>query len=79
MSLKFHPLKVKDVRSETADCVSVAFEVPEELANEFMFVPGQYLTFRRGDGELEIRRSYSICSAPSDCELRVAIKKSREW
>lgn len=75
MSLKFHPLKVKDVRRETEDCVSVSLEIPEELADDFKFVPGQYLTFRRNDGEAEIRRSYSICAAPSDCELRVAIKK----
>lgn len=75
MSVKFHSLKVKDIRPETADCVSVALEVPEELADDFKFIPGQYLTFRRGDGEEEIRRSYSICAAPNDCELRVAIKK----
>lgn len=75
MSLKFHSLKVKDIKRETDDCVSVALEVPEQLADDFKFVPGQYLTFRRNDGEVEIRRSYSICAAPSDCELRVAIKK----
>ncbi len=75
MSVKFYSLKVKDVKPETADCVSVALEVPEELAKDFTFLPGQYLTFRRGDGEAEIRRSYSICAGPNDCELRVAIKK----
>lgn len=75
MALKFHPLKVVDVRRETTDCVSVALDIPENLSGEFKFIPGQYLTFRRGNGETEIRRSYSICAAPSDCELRVAIKK----
>ncbi len=75
MSVKFHSLKVKNVRPETADCVSVALEVPEELAGQFKFIPGQYLTFRRPDGEAEIRRSYSICAGTNDCELRVAIKK----
>jgi len=75
MSVKFHSLKVKDVRPETADCVSVALEIPEALAAEFKFAPGQYITFRRGVGEAEIRRSYSICAGPNDCELRVAIKK----
>lgn len=75
MALKFHSLKVKDIKKETADCVSVALDIPEELAEDFKFIPGQYLTFKRGDGEAEIRRSYSICAAPSDCELRVAIKK----
>lgn len=75
MSVKFHSLRVKDIRPETPDCVSVSLEVPEELSEEFKFIPGQYLTFRRHDGETELRRSYSICAAPGDCELRVAIKR----
>lgn len=75
MSVKFHPLKVKNIRTETPDCVSVSLEVPEELTEQFKFVPGQYLTFRRGDGEAELRRSYSICAGTNDRELRVAIKK----
>ena len=76
--LKFYPLQVKDVRPETADCVSVSLEVPAELAETFRFAPGQYLTFRRHFGDAEVRRSYSICSSPSDGELRVAIKKVEE-
>lgn len=73
--LKFYPLKVKDVRPETADCVSVSLEVPAELAEKFKFAPGQYLTFRRHFNDAEVRRSYSICSSPKESELRVAIKK----
>jgi len=74
-ALKFYPLKVKDVRPETADCVSVSLEVPAELAENFKFAPGQYLTFRRHFDNAEVRRSYSICSTPKDGELRVAIKR----
>ena len=77
-ALKFHPLKVKDVRAETADCVSVSLEVPETLSELFRFAPGQYLTFRRHMNGAEVRRSYSICSSPRDGELRVAIKKVEE-
>jgi ring-1,2-phenylacetyl-CoA epoxidase subunit PaaE len=73
--LKFYPLKVKDVRPETADCVSVSLEVPADAADVFRFAPGQYLTFRRHFGDAEVRRSYSICASPSEGELRVAIKK----
>ena len=73
--LKFYPLKVKDVRPETADCVSVSLEVPAELAETFRFAPGQYLTLRRHFSDAEVRRSYSICASPKDGELRVAIKK----
>ncbi len=74
-ALKFYPLKVKDVRPETADCVSVSLEVPAELTDKFIFAPGQYLTFRRHFDDAEVRRSYSICVSPNDGELRVAIKK----
>lgn len=75
MALHFHPLTVKDIRRETADCVSVSFIVPPALEEAFRFRQGQSLTLRKiFDGE-EIRRSYSICSSPLDNELRVAIKK----
>lgn len=74
-TLKFYPLTVKEVRSETSDCVSVALEIPGELKEIFRFAPGQYLTFRRHVADAEIRRSYSICASPKDNELRVAIKK----
>jgi ring-1,2-phenylacetyl-CoA epoxidase subunit PaaE len=79
----FHPLRVSDVRRETADTVTVAFDVPTDLAEAYTFAPGQHLTIRvpghsipahlRHDGE-EVRRSYSISSGVDDGELRVAVK-----
>ena len=75
MTPRFHRLRIRDVRRETPECVSLAFEVPAELANEYRFVQGQHLNVRAVlDGE-EVRRSYSICSGVDDGELRVAIKK----
>lgn len=75
---RFYELTVKDVRPETADCVSVALDIPAHLADLFTFRPGQYLTFRRHIMDTEVRRSYSICSVPSEGELRVAIKAVTE-
>jgi len=72
---KFHTLSVREVRPETADCVSVAFDVPEEWSETFAFQPGQYLNLRTTIEGEDVRRSYSICSSPNDGELRVAIKK----
>src|SRR3954447_21966386 len=71
----FHPLRVSDIRRETADTVSVAFEVPDDLTEAYTFAPGQHLTFRTAgpDGD-EVRRSYSISSGLDDGELRVADK-----
>lgn len=72
---KFHPLKIKEVRRETGECVSVAFEVPKELQPEYRFIQGQHLTLKTELGGEEVRRSYSICASPNDDVLRVAIKK----
>jgi ring-1,2-phenylacetyl-CoA epoxidase subunit PaaE len=72
---RFHRLAVNDLRRETADAVSMTFTIPGELADDYAFAPGQYLTLRTTmDGE-EVRRSYSICSGPDDGELRIAVKK----
>ncbi len=71
----FYSLTVSDITRETPDCVSVAFRVPTELKDQFRFLPGQYLTFKHIHENEELRRSYSICTAPYETELRVAIKK----
>jgi ring-1,2-phenylacetyl-CoA epoxidase subunit PaaE len=75
MSLHFHALTIKEIRKETPECVSISFDVPEELKEQFVYKQGQSLTLRtRLDGE-EVRRSYSICSSPADGELRIAVKQ----
>jgi len=75
MSTGFHSLEITEVRREIADAVSLLFTVPDNLKNEFSFSPGQHLTLRTEiDGE-DVRRNYSICAAPHEGELRVAIKQ----
>jgi ring-1,2-phenylacetyl-CoA epoxidase subunit PaaE len=73
--MKFYPLKISDVRRETKDCVSIAFELPDDLKEVFSFTQGQYLTLRTHIGEEDVRRSYSLCSSPLEACWRVAIKK----
>ena len=75
MSIHFHKLKVKEIRRETADCVSIRFEIPPELKDSFLFQHGQNLTIKKKINGEEARRSYSICSSPFENELRVAVKK----
>jgi ring-1,2-phenylacetyl-CoA epoxidase subunit PaaE len=72
---KFYQIKVKEVRREIEDAVSVAFDIPEGLMSTFTFSPGQYVTLKTNVQGEELRRSYSICSAPHEGELRVAIKQ----
>lgn len=70
----FHRLKVKAVQPETAECISIVFDIPEALRPLFLYSPGQYLTLKTEINGEEVRRSYSICSAPDDPELSVAVK-----
>jgi ring-1,2-phenylacetyl-CoA epoxidase subunit PaaE len=74
--MRFEKLNVKDIRKETADCVSVAFDVPEHLREQFQYKQGQYITLRSFIDNTEIRRSYSLCSSPLEQEWRVAIKRT---
>ncbi len=70
----FYKLNIREVRRETKDAVSVLFNVPAELQEHYQFIPGQYINLKlRLDGN-EIRRAYSICSAPGSGQLRIAIK-----
>ncbi|WP_028279537.1 1,2-phenylacetyl-CoA epoxidase subunit PaaE [Arthrobacter sp. H5] len=75
----FNELTVAGVRRLTEDAIEVAFSVPEELAGQYNYLPGQYVALRTNldiDGESkEVRRSYSICAEPRSGEIRVAIKK----
>ena len=73
---RFHSLKVKDIKRETTDAVSIAFDVPPQIQHEFQFKQGQYITVKLNVNGEEIRRSYSLCSSPyGDKEWRVAVKE----
>lgn len=76
---RFHILTVTDVEQLTDEAVAVSLAIPEELAREFAFGPGQYLTLRvTVDGE-DVQRSYSIClsrrAASERKELRIAVAR----
>jgi ring-1,2-phenylacetyl-CoA epoxidase subunit PaaE len=75
MALHFHTLRIQEIIRETPDCISVRFEVPESLAETFRFLPGQNVTLRTQIQGEDVRRSYSICKAPFENQLAVAIKK----
>lgn len=75
MSIHFHKLKVKKIRKETDECVSISFDIPSGLKESFSFQHGQNITIKKNINGKEARRSYSICSSPFENELRVAVKK----
>lgn len=73
---KFYPLTVAQVKQETRDAIAVTFAVPDALRDTFRYQQGQHLTLRAQIGGEDLRRSYSICSAVQDRQLRVAIKRT---
>lgn len=75
---RFHSLRIADISPETREAVLVTFELEDAQREAFRFTPGQHVTVKaRLDGE-EIRRSYSICSAPFENNLRIAIKRVQD-
>jgi ring-1,2-phenylacetyl-CoA epoxidase subunit PaaE len=75
MKPSFFNLKVADIKQETSDAVSIAIEVTEDIKSKFNYKSGQYITFKTAIEGEEVRRSYSLCSSPTESEWRVAVKK----
>lgn len=73
---RFHKLKVKEVRNETPDAVSISFTVPQELQSSFNYIPGQYTTLKLTVNGQQVNRSYSFCSSPYLNEpITIAVKR----
>jgi ring-1,2-phenylacetyl-CoA epoxidase subunit PaaE len=73
--VRWNKLTIQDIRKETSECVSITFEIPEELKSIYQFQQGQNLTIRLNLNGEEVRRSYSICSSPLEKEMRIAVKQ----
>ncbi|MET7651900.1 MULTISPECIES: 1,2-phenylacetyl-CoA epoxidase subunit PaaE [unclassified Streptomyces] len=69
----FHALRVADVEPLCPDAAAVTLDIPDRLADEFAFLPGQCLTLRREIDGRDERRSYSICS-PSGTPPRIGVR-----
>ena len=71
---RFHTLTVASVERLTDDAVAVSFDVPDDLAGEFAFEPGQHLTLRATVNGEDVRRSYSICLSRSEALRRKQVR-----
>ena len=70
----FTPLRVISVEHDPHDCVLVTFDTTEH-PDRFAFTHGQHVNLRRRFGDVEVRRSYSICSPAPGGNLRIAIRQ----
>jgi ring-1,2-phenylacetyl-CoA epoxidase subunit PaaE len=75
MAEHFHPLRVAEVVPETAEANSIRFEIPAELRERYAFKAGQHLTLRTTIGGEEVRRNYSLCTAPDEQDWMVTVKR----
>ena len=75
MAEHFHALRVAQIVPETSDANSIRFEVPAELRDRFAFKAGQHLTLRTAIGGEEVRRNYSLCTAPDEQDWMVTVKR----
>ena len=71
----FFPLTVKELKKVTSDSVSITFDVPDNLKEQFDFKEGQYITLKKEIKGENIQRAYSIWKAPYENVLSVLVKK----
>lgn len=71
---QFHSLKVVAKTPESKDAVRIALEVPDELRDEFAFLPGQHLPVQIERDGKSLRRTYSICSAEGCWPLEIGVR-----
>lgn len=71
----FNNLTVKRINKETSESVSIDLEIPSNLTSDFAFKAGQFLTLKKDINGKEVRRSYSLCSAPASGDHTVVVKQ----
>jgi ring-1,2-phenylacetyl-CoA epoxidase subunit PaaE len=75
MAEHFHALRVAEIVPETSEANSIRFEIPPELRERFVFKAGQHLTLRAVLNGEEVRRNYSLCTAPGEQDWLVTVKR----
>lgn len=72
---QFYKLTIQNIHRETAKCVTLTFNVPNDLKNTFAFKAGQYITLKANINGNDVRRDYSLCSSPKSGVFKVAVKE----
>jgi len=75
MAEHFHALRVAEIVPETSEANSIRLEIPPELRERFAFKAGQHLTLRAVLNGEEVRRNYSLCTAPGEQDWLVTVKR----
>ena len=76
MPSDFHSLEIAGIVQETHDARSFVLAVPQTLRAEFRYRAGQFLTFEVPWNGMQLRRCYSLSSAPeTDPWPKVTVKR----
>src|SRR3954447_24263582 len=75
MAEHFHALRVAEIVPETSEANSIRFDIPGGLRDRFAFRAGQHLTLRATIDGAEVRRNYSLCTAPDEQDWMVTVKR----
>ena len=62
--MAYHQLRIAKIVQETPDARSFVLDVPADLADQFRYRAGQFLTFRVPHDAGAFNRCYSLSSAP---------------
>jgi 3-ketosteroid 9alpha-monooxygenase subunit B len=71
----FAPLRIKRVVRETSDAISLVLDVPEHCSSQYRYQAGQFMTLRVTVDGQDLRRCYSMSSAPVEDDLQITIKR----
>ena len=68
---EYHSLVISHLKKETSNTVSIGFEIPENLQENYSFSAGQYVFINKEiDGET-YKRAYSITSASNSIQITI--------
>jgi 3-ketosteroid 9alpha-monooxygenase subunit B len=75
--MAYHQLRIAKIVQETPDARSFVLDVPAELAAQFKYRAGQFLTFKVPHDSGAFNRCYSLSSAPETdgTHLKVTVKR----
>ncbi|MBT8209874.1 MAG: ferredoxin--NADP reductase [Eudoraea sp.] len=71
----FYSLPVKEIKSLTPSSVAITLGIGEEFKEQFQFKAGQYITIKKDINGEELRRAYSISSAPGEPDITIGVKR----
>ncbi len=71
----FYPLPIKKIEPLTPSSVAITLGIGAEIKELFQFKAGQYITIKKTLNGEELRRAYSISSAPGEADITIGVKR----